>query len=382
MINNLILYIGGFQLPEGNAASQRVINNSKLLSKLGYEVVLKGFTKFDDTPSSDESICFKYETSEYPKSSIKWFKYLFSISSIKKTIKRIGKPKYIIAYNYPSVAMLKMIRFCKKNQIHLISDCSEWYGFQGKNIFLAIIKFLDSTITMRYVNKVVDGLIVISPYLLNFYRLKKNIILIPPLVDKNDFMWSKKDNDINNEHVNVLYFGSMGKHKDRISEFLKVLYYNTNIHVLIIGSSRTQYLKFYPKDSKVIYDLGDRIKFINRLNHLDTILYLNAARYVVFFRDFTKIANKAGFPTKFVEAYSCSVPVITNHNRNLFPFLSDGKNGLVVEYTNSRELRTLSMKLTKDQSINLSNNIDNMMFHYENYMHEMNMFLNHIDEAI
>ena len=35
----LIIYIGGFELPDKNAAAQRVIGNSKALRDLGYETV-------------------------------------------------------------------------------------------------------------------------------------------------------------------------------------------------------------------------------------------------------------------------------------------------------------------------------------------------------
>ena len=37
--NNSVLYIGGFDLPDKNAAAHRVLNNGKVLRELGYEVV-------------------------------------------------------------------------------------------------------------------------------------------------------------------------------------------------------------------------------------------------------------------------------------------------------------------------------------------------------
>ena len=40
----LILYVGGFELPDKNAAAHRVLSNGKLLRDLGYEVSFVGIT--------------------------------------------------------------------------------------------------------------------------------------------------------------------------------------------------------------------------------------------------------------------------------------------------------------------------------------------------
>lgn len=45
MHRNKILYIGGFELPDKNAAAQRVVSNAKLCRDLGYEVTLIGVDK-------------------------------------------------------------------------------------------------------------------------------------------------------------------------------------------------------------------------------------------------------------------------------------------------------------------------------------------------
>ena len=40
MKKETVLYIGGFQLPEKNAAALRVVANAKILRELGYRVVV------------------------------------------------------------------------------------------------------------------------------------------------------------------------------------------------------------------------------------------------------------------------------------------------------------------------------------------------------
>ena len=40
-----ILYLGGFLLPDKNAAAHRVVNNSKIFEALNYNVILIGYDK-------------------------------------------------------------------------------------------------------------------------------------------------------------------------------------------------------------------------------------------------------------------------------------------------------------------------------------------------
>ena len=40
-----VLYLGAFELPDKNAAAQRVISNGKLLREMGFEVTYVGISK-------------------------------------------------------------------------------------------------------------------------------------------------------------------------------------------------------------------------------------------------------------------------------------------------------------------------------------------------
>ena len=42
-MNDEIIYIGGFELPDKNAAAHRVLGNAKILRELGYKVILIEF---------------------------------------------------------------------------------------------------------------------------------------------------------------------------------------------------------------------------------------------------------------------------------------------------------------------------------------------------
>ena len=45
-----ILYVGGFALPDENAAAQRVVANAKLFSEMGYNVAFINYANSSDAP--------------------------------------------------------------------------------------------------------------------------------------------------------------------------------------------------------------------------------------------------------------------------------------------------------------------------------------------
>ncbi len=61
MSKGTIIYIGGFELPDKNAAAQRVVSNAKLLREVGYDVVLVGVDK-EISIKVDENIFYGFKT--------------------------------------------------------------------------------------------------------------------------------------------------------------------------------------------------------------------------------------------------------------------------------------------------------------------------------
>ena len=198
-INKNVLYIGGFELPDKNAAAQRVIANGKLFSKLGYTVSFVGVDKNDKsyTPlMKKESIDgFDYNTKpqKYPETKKDWINFITNIKFIEDTISNdlSGNVEIIVAYNYPSVTLWRLIKYCKKHNVKLVVDVTEWFQPNGNFVF-KIIKGMDTYIRMNILHKSADGIIAISKYLNDFYKVN-NTLQLPPLVDKNSSKWSKVD---------------------------------------------------------------------------------------------------------------------------------------------------------------------------------------------
>ena len=91
-----VLYMGGFEMPDKNAAAQRVLSVAKVFRLLGYEVVFYGITKGNDFEGEVEG--FKYEAREYPQSTSEWVKYALGrgvFDHIKK-VNQLTKGEYLL----------------------------------------------------------------------------------------------------------------------------------------------------------------------------------------------------------------------------------------------------------------------------------------------
>lgn len=383
-----VLYIGGFELPDRNAAAHRVIANAKILESIGYEVVFIGVDKTLDTSISllntrREYGDFVYYSIPYPKNLYQWFKYLSDISYIKRVPDFL--PTHIIAYNFPSLGLKKLIRHGRKNNIKILGDCTEWYQASG-NIIQKIIKEADVYWRMKILHFELDGLIVISDYLENYYKTKvKNIINIPPLVDLSLPKWP--DTWLNNSEkrkLTIVYAGSPGMgNKDRIDwiiNALRELKKNTRkvIDFKVIGITKEQYYQIFPLE--VSSDKSeDFIRFFGRIDHLEVLKELNISDFQLFLRENNRV-NNAGFPTKFGESISCGTPVLTNSTSNISKFLIERKNGLLLDIETEESLYSSIFS-----AVNLSfDDIDEMkkfcleskLFDFQNYVNDMNLFCN------
>jgi glycosyltransferase involved in cell wall biosynthesis len=378
MSKGTVLYIGGFELPDKNAAAHRVLSNGKIFRELGYNNVFIGVDKslnFDSDILSTKTDVqgFDCYLVPYPNSIDEWLKYLTSIDFMSTMAKKYCDIKVVVAYNYPSVALMNLKRYCAKKQIKIIADCTEWYSTKGANIIYKIIKGLDSFFRMRVIQKQLDGLIVISKYLENYYRNCKNVVRIPPLVDIHEDKWkiSKETLEVNNKWK-IVYTGSPGKYKDKINYIIDALYRlreYENYQMDVVGITKHQFLEIYPDYIEKIKILDNRINFVGRVPHEATINILKNADYSIFIRDRSRL-TMAGFPTKFVESVTCSTQVITNDSSDISEYFADNTFGYLLPDSSVDNLYNVLLRIFQKEKhcdvkkFHLDNN---ETFYYRNY---------------
>lgn len=366
-----VLYIGGFEMPDKNAAAQRVLSIAKAFSVCGYSVSFRGVTKDRDYKGVVEG--FHYEAVDYPRSTSDWIQYAIGVSATE-CISRI-KPKIVILYNYPAVAQERVLRYCKKRGIGVVGDITEWYGSKS------LLKKIDVWLRMNWSNRHLDGIISISRLLYRYYE-KNNSVLIPPLVDMTEEKWIKPidsdDHQIDAQHgkVRLVYAGSPSGTKDRLDYVIHGIknVEKGSLSLDVIGITQSQYHDIYGADSELDASL---IRFLGRLPHKDAVSHLRKADFQVFFRDDDR-TNNAGFPTKFVEATSAGIPVITNRISNIADYLKSGVNGFMIEDLSLASidgvLKAVSI-LSRKEINDMKKQIDSHAFDYHNYVDTIRSFV-------
>lgn len=334
-----VLYIGGFEMPDNNAAAQRVMANALLLRELGFEVSFIGPTK-DRTNAVAEFNGFRCEYVDYPQGTMQWLKYITEFVSTEKIVAH--KPDYVVLYNFPAVASLKILKACHKKGIHVYHDLTEWESAAGWTP-RDIIRKLDICLRMRYCMKKMDGVIAISKYLYDYYKDYTKCILVPPTVDLKNPKWNREREITSSGCHKLIYAGSIGSGtKDRLDSIIAIINKYPSIKLDIIGLTKNQYFSVF--GDKIIPE--DHIRFYGRVKHEDAVKAVQNADFQLLIRESTR-KNNAGFPTKFVESMSCCTPLIATLTSNIGDYLEDGVNGLVVSDKQSLD-RVVSRILDMD----------------------------------
>lgn len=323
-MSKLVLYLGGFELPDKNAAAQRVIANAKLLRDMGFEVSFIGISKdINNAPNFVDG--FVSKPIKYPGGVKQWMYHIFRFVKPEEILK--WKPDYVVLYNFPAIASLRILKVCHKYGIKVIHDITEW-ECNNRWTPVDIIRKLDINLRMRYCTKKMDGVIVISKYLYEYYKGHTNTIMVPPTVDlKNPKFKRDRLLTSSNNKTKLIYAGSVGnvKTKDRLDFIVKEVNKLPNLQLDIVGQTREQFEAIFGKH----VEINENIIFHGRVSHSEAIKLVCNADFQMLIRENT-LKNKAGFPTKFVESFSCCTPLIATVSSNICNYLKDGVNGFLV----------------------------------------------------
>tara|TARA_B100001094_G_C18076443_1_gene742863 strand:+ start:1 stop:705 length:705 start_codon:yes stop_codon:yes gene_type:complete len=187
-----------------------------------------------------------------------------------------------------------------------------------------------------------SNLICISQFLFKEYMTNLNTVYIPHVMETNQnyYIENKALTKLNKK--TFVYAGSPGiRHKKdglpyAIQSFLELSKLGYDFNLKIIGVTSNEYCKA-ANVSKKIFETNTKIKFYGMLPHSDVINHLQQADFAIFFRDVNR-NTMAGFPTKFAESLSNGIPVITNPTSDIESFISNGKNGFLINNLNSNEI--------------------------------------------
>ncbi|MBR0535935.1 MAG: hypothetical protein IIX14_06105 [Clostridia bacterium] len=377
MSKGTVLYIGGFELPDRNAAAHRVINNARAFKELGYNVIFAGVDKTVKVAVTETQQVFGFESypMPYPTSSGEWARQLVDMSHYKWVCEKCADIKYIICYNLHAIPLMKVLSYAKSKDIKVIADCTEWYENKFSPNPVRLIKFIDTELAMKVFQKRCDGMIAISTYLENYYnKFIDKILVVPPLVDATEEKWSCEPEP--QDKITFVYSGTPGDAKDKIGQivecFLK-LEGKENVCFRVVGITREEFFKSYSHLEPQAEKIDTFAQFFGRVSHIDSIRLLRDADYCIFMRNSTR-KNNAGFPTKFVECYTSGVGIIANEISDIKKYFpEDAYSILIEENTEEQILGALKKAISKGKAPKRST--EENPFDYRKWIDEFKSFL-------
>ena len=364
-----IVYTGGFELPDRNAAAHRVLAVAKMLRDSGHRVVMVGVgrsvgrTPILQTKGSCQG--FETYTAAYPNGLTQWPAYLAGIEPLRQVIRAVGGADAVLCYNYPAVAFARLGRVCRRQGGKILADCTEWYNMKEVALPLRPIKGMDTWLRMHVIQKHLDGMIVISRYLEQYYRESRHVVCIPPLVDTTDEKWSCAPKPRGRE-TTFVYVGNPG-HKDRLGQILEAVAEANQMapcKLWVIGVGWEDFVRLNPEWKK--RPPGEWGAFLGRLPHEESLAYLKSADCSFIIRDDTR-TNNAGFPTKFVEAVTMGTAVIASNISDLWQY-RDRVPGLYLVET---DLKSTILQYVEGHAGKRTEKRPQDLFDYRNWMSEI-----------
>ena len=320
MERGTVIYMGNIELPDKNAAAHRVLNNAKLLRELGLRTVFLGVSRggryFDGTVKRDYGVGFDVYEQCYPSSARQWAAQIFDTRSLQTLVGRYPDTAAVILYNTQYATLLAVKRALAGQGICILYDCTEGNAYTEGSALKKAVKRADSRLIETCLPRRSDGLIVVSDRMRARYA-KKQPLLLPPLVDTADPIWHQTPET--REKFTFCYAGDPSN-KDRLDLMLRAFsgLPADAAELRIIGVGREEYAAFGGADAPAC----ENVRFLGRLSHEETVLEILSCGCFLFLREPSR-RNTAGFPTKFAEALTCGVPVITTAVSDV-PLYADG----------------------------------------------------------
>ena len=355
-----IIYYGGFSLPDKNAAANRVVSNGKIFRDLGYRVIFLGADYDDNSYSGIKRINDEMVCEAHSSGVVQWVKQLLFFSNLKSLVKNEAETSLVILYNVPFITLVLAKLFLNARGIEVAYDCTEWTQVTDGSVIKRIFKYVDELFIRRLMHLVADKVIVISDKMLEAYKKNKKLIKLPPLVDLSQEMWHQSVEKNKGEYT-FCFAGFPDGNKDYIDVVVKAfsLLECDNTKLNIVGITKEQFKELY-SDIK----LSENIEFLGKVSHNESIKQILLCDCYVFIRPSDR-RNNAGFPTKFVESFTCGGKIITTDVSDVKKFADD--DCLILDSTELSLLQNAMRNVINKKDVSKEKKLRDT-FDYKNYI--------------
>ncbi|HAV92727.1 TPA: hypothetical protein DCW38_06060 [candidate division WOR-3 bacterium] len=380
--------ISQYKLPDGDAGAIRQMTLGKLLSEMGYNVLLIGMggTKYRKITDNGN---LRYVSLNEPHTRTKLNKYIEPFR-FKIKLKRFllgfnekNKINEIVISDIPLTAFYFIKNFAKEEGIGMIYDSVEWYSPEQFKFGKLSEKYVMKSLYNRFLIDKNFKVIAISRYLeRHFLARGLKVSRIPVIMDVRDNKFIPKKT---HEKTTLLYAGVPGK-KDFIKNIVDGIALLDdkelkNIELRIIGITENQLRNGYNIKKENIMKIKKNLTVLNRVSRDAVLRNLGEADFTLLIRSEKQRYAKAGFPTKAVESLMTGTPIILNFTSDLRDYLEDGKECLAVKSPSASAIadavrRAISLTLSqKTAMFSYSRKCAENNFDFRTYIAELEKVL-------
>ena len=362
-----IIYAGNFELPDKNAAAHRVTNNGKIFRALGYRVVFLGAVR-DEAFSGVRESSYDPDVFEeaYPVGTRAWVKHIFDASNIRAVADKCDDVKLVILYNAPYATVKSVKKAFAGTSVTVAYDCTEWNPSAEGSLPKRLYKKLDEKRVRTRLARLCDDIIVISKRMERAYS-GANVLRLPPLVDVDEAIW-KQEREAHPGTFGFCFAAGSVANKERPDAVVEgfLLIGDPDARLRVVGLTEAEFASAYPSLAEKAASDG-RVVFRGLVSHAEAVRIVLSCDCYVFIRENTT-RNEAGFPTKFAEAYTCGVPIVTTDVSDVADYITSPDKGFIVAGTDANAVEagmreSLSRRAKTEKELVLS-------FDYRNHISE------------
>jgi len=287
--------------------------------------------------------------------------------------KKIDK---IILYNANFFGVLASLFIKIAIRTKLIIIIPEFYEKpKSRFISLSLIRWYNFYFGLKYLSKYASSFIVLSNflrnYLVNTLKVNKPILILPNLMDPNNFNVTGNKPFINNK-ITIGYAGTPTRKDgvmDLIESFGILNKKNPDTHLLIIGDVIfSNSILPQLKDRAMKLGINENITFTGLVSFSKIPELLNACQILALTRP-NGISAEAGFPTKLGEYFACRKPVVITRVGDIPLYFKNGEHVIIVNPGDINSIMNGFEKLINDKGLSerLCNNAYDWMDANLNY---------------
>lgn len=333
-----IAYVGPISFPWGQAGSRRVCGIARALAAGGYKVIVGSG---DDSPSIETALgegepagMIEYiGLGESPASSHSNIRKLHQIfwAFGRKTVAWLDaqkvKPSCVIVYGGGAPYMLRLLPWCKRNNVPLIADVVEWYDPRQMAGGMFGPFNISAKIALKWLYPRASGVIAISRLLADHYAKSGcHVVRVPPTISTADVNPGEGAAGRGEQCVTLVYAGTPGR-KDLLGSVIRSVASadkdGARLRLVVVGPTEEEIGRLI--DGK---EIPKCVVPLGRIPQGEVLEHVKSADFSVLMREPLHFAN-AGFPTKVVESMACGTPVITNSTSDLSLYIRDGVEGFI-----------------------------------------------------